>query len=958
MTVLHGFTCTRARRIEELDATLHEYLHAASGARLCWLERGDENKSFCAAFRTLPFDDSGVFHILEHSVLCGSRNYPVKEPFVELMKGSLNTFLNALTYPDKTCYPVSSRNDQDFLNLMRVYLDAVFFPRIYDKPEIFRQEGWHYELHDGRLTQSGVVLNEMKGAFADPDTLLANALTRAIFPDTPYRFVSGGDPEAIPGLTYEAFTAAHRRFYHPSNSYLLLDGSIDLDACLQLLDTYLAGFTAICPDTQIRPQPPVHPATQTIEYQLPAGEPLEERMKLGRGYVIGTYADDQKIFAAQILCDILCGSNHAPLCRAVLEKGLAEDVSLACDDEMLQPLLVLQVQNFRQEDLPEIDRTIRETLTALAETGLDHAQLKASLASFEFRLRERDYGTMPRGLVFMFEILSSWLYDGDPAARLSFGAVFERLHAAIEDGYFEALLRELLLENPHTAEIRMQPSETCGAERQARSQAQLQAILEGMTPQMRADILAQQQTLAQMQQEPDSPEALQTIPHVRLSDIPREPAELPLAIERDGALLLHELPTDGIAYPVFYFAAEDLSEEELPYASLLCAILSQLPTKHMEALELQKQLRLLLGSFAVSLMPCTKYQSSQEYRLFAAVSCSALETKLPEAMRLSAEILTETDFSDKARLLELIRQLRESVQQQIVGSGASFAMIRACAALSPASACTELCGGIAYYLWLRELEQDFDARAEALINTLQTLTERLFVKARLLCSVTGTKKAAETVTGTLDAELPTGQAAGPAQKANCLPVKREGIIIPSDVSFAAVCGDLHDAEGEYCGQMRIACHVASLGHFWNEIRVQGGAYGTGLLVRETGLVSAYTYRDPDCARSLQTIGQTADYLRAQAAEGTPLDVNIIGAISDAEPLLSPRLQGAVSDTRLLKRITQTSRRQLRHEMLDTRPEDLAGCGEKIGAALEAGAVCVLGPREQLEACGNLDLQTL
>ena len=414
MTALHGFEQTRQRRIDELDAVLHEYTHAASGARLCWLEREDENKSFCAAFRTLPYDDTGVFHILEHSVLCGSKQFPVKEPFVELMKGSLNTFLNALTFPDKTCYPVASRNSRDFLNLMRVYLDAVFFPSIHEKPEIFQQEGWHYELHDGVLTRSGVVLNEMKGAFADADELLINAMSRALFPDSPYRFVSGGDPEAIPSLTYEAFTAAHKRFYHPANSYLLLDGSIDQDESFALLDGYLSQFAAIDPDTQIHAQPPVRAERRTIDYPLPAGEPMQQRWKLGCGYVIGTYQDAQTLFAAQVLSDVLCGSNHAPLCRAILEQGLAEDVVLSCDEQCMQPNLLLRVQNFREADLPAIQATIRDTLTALCENGLDREQIEASLASFEFKLRERDYGTMPRGLIFELEILASWLYGGDP----------------------------------------------------------------------------------------------------------------------------------------------------------------------------------------------------------------------------------------------------------------------------------------------------------------------------------------------------------------------------------------------------------------------------------------------------------------------------------------------------------------------------------------------------------------
>ena len=955
MSALHGFEQTRQRRIGELDAVLHEYTHAASGARLCWLEREDENKSFCAAFRTLPFDDTGVFHILEHSVLCGSKHFPVKEPFVELMKGSLNTFLNALTFPDKTCYPVASRNGRDFLNLMRVYLDAVFFPSIHEKPEIFRQEGWHYELRDGVLTRSGVVLNEMKGAFADADELLISAMSRALFPDSPYRFVSGGDPESIPELTYEAFAAAHKRFYHPSNSYLLLDGSIDQDESFALLDEYLSQFTAIDPDTQIRAQTPVRAERRTIDYPLPAGEPAQQRWKLGCGYVLGTYQDAQTLFAAQVLSDVLCGSNHAPLCRAILEKGLAEDVVLSCDEQCMQPNLLLRVQNFREADLPAIQSTIRDTLTALCENGLDREQIEASLASFEFKLRERDYGTMPRGLIFELEILSSWLYDGDPAARLRFGEVFEALHAAVGTGYYEALLRRLLLENTHTAEILLRPSQTCGQERQARERETLQKTLETLDEAQRSRIVSGQERLAALQQEPDSPEALAAIPHVQLSDLPRDPSPIPTEVEEDGRLILHAVQTDGIVYPTAYFAADDLTEEQLPYMSILGTALGQLPAGGMDALELQKQLRLKLGSLSAALAPYSQYHAPQRYRLYAAVSFSALESKLPEAVRLTAQILTQTDFSDKAKLLELIRQQRDGLQQQIVNSGSSAAMLRASAALNAASACSERCAGVSYYRWLRELEQNFDARADGLIDTLRMLCEKLFVTARMRLSVTGIgRQNAGLVQAGLCEALPTGSAPGAPQQARLLPVCKEGIVIPSEVSFTAVCGDVR----AYSGDLRIACRAASLGYYWNEIRVQGGAYGTGLLVRETGLVCAYTYRDPDCRRSRGAIGRTAAYLEAAAASGEAQDVNIIGAISDAEPLLSPRLQGAVADTWLLKGSTMDDRRRMRHALLDAGPASLAACAGTIGSALDTGVVCVLGPRTQLEVCGDLELHEL
>ena len=562
---------------------------------------------------------------------------------------------------------------------------------------------------------------------------------------------------------------------------------------------------------------------------------------------------------------------------------------------------------------------------------------------------------MPRGLVFELEILSSWLYGGDPAVRLRFGEVFDTLHAAVGTGYYENLLRRLMLENPHTAEVLLQPSLTCGQARQDRERESLGKTCKTLDEAQRSRIISEQERLAALQQEPDRPEALSTIPHVRLSDLPRDPAPVPTEVEEDGRLVLHAVQTDGIVYPTVYFAADDLTEEQLPYTSVLRAALGQLPAGGMDALELQKQLRLKLDGFSVALAPYSQYHDPQSYRLYAAVSFSALEAKLPEAVRLAAQILTQTDFSDKAKLLELIRQQRDGLQQQIVNSGSSAAMLRASAALNAASACSERCAGVSYYRWLRELEQNFDARADELIEMLRTLCEKLFVTARMRLSVTGGGgQSGALIQSGLHEALPDGAASGAPYRAQLLPICKEGIVIPSEVSFTAVCGNVH----AYSGDLRIACRAASLGHYWNEIRVQGGAYGTGLLIRETGLVSAYTYRDPDCRRSRGAIGRTAAYLEAAAASGEAQDVNIIGAISDAEPLLSPRLQGAVADTWLLKGMTMDDRRCMRHELLDAGPASLAACAGPIGSALDTGIVCVFGPRTQLEACGDLSIQEL
>ena len=564
---------------------------------------------------------------------------------------------------------------------------------------------------------------------------------------------------------------------------------------------------------------------------------------------------------------------------------------------------------------------------------------------------------MPRGLVFELEILSSWLYGGDPAVRLRFGEVFDTLHAAVGTGYYENLLRRLMLENPHTAEVLLQPSLTCGQARQDRERESLGKTCKTLDEAQRSRIISEQERLAALQQEPDRPEALSTIPHVRLSDLPRDPAPVPTEVEEDGRLVLHAVQTDGIVYPTVYFAADDLTEEQLPYMSVLRAALGQLPAGGMDALELQKQLRLKLDGFSVALAPYSQYHDPQSYRLYAAVSFSALEAKLPEAVQLAAQILTQTDFSDKAKLLELIRQQRDGLQQQIVNSGSSAAMLRASAALNAASACSERCAGVSYYRWLRELEQNFDARADELIEMLRTLCEKLFVTARMRLSVTGGGgQSGALIQSGLHEALPdgAGAASGAPYRAQLLPICKEGIVIPSEVSFTAVCGNVH----AYSGDLRIACRAASLGQYWNEIRVQGGAYGTGLLIRETGLVSAYTYRDPDCRRSRGAIGRTAAYLEAAAASGEAQDVNIIGAISDAEPLLSPRLQGAVADTWLLKGMTMDDRRCMRHELLDAGPASLAACAGPIGSALDTGIVCVFGPRTQLEACGDLSIQEL
>ncbi|MDE6590826.1 MAG: insulinase family protein, partial [Oscillospiraceae bacterium] len=535
------------RELEELDAKFHELEHEKSGARLVWLERDEENKTFGIAFQTQPWDDPGVFHILEHSVLCGSERFPVKEPFVELLKSSLNTFLNAMTFPDKTFYPVSSRNGQDFLNLMRVYMDAVLHPLIHSKPEIFGQEGWHYELsEDGTASYKGVVFNEMKGAFASPDTLLEGEMNRRLFPDTCYRYVSGGDPVHIPELTYESFAAAHKRLYHPSNAYIFLDGRMDIDQVLAILDgEYLSAYDRAPVPGPIGMQPPVDGGTAELTYELSHQEGLEGRARLAQGFVACTYADRVEQVALRALADALCGDNQAPLKRRLLEAGLAKDVLLSLRDGVQQPWMLLEARDIDADKLDEVSAALRDELETLAQEGLDHARILATLDNLEFQLRERDYGSMPQGLVFGFNVLESWLYGGDPAANLTVGTLFDELRARCEAGWFEKLLARVLLDNPHTCRVIMRPSHTIGQERQEQEAARLRTAQSAWSGAEAAVLRERQAKIETWQNTPDTPEQLATIPMLRLDQIPEKPEELPCREEELSGVkvLRHEVPT-------------------------------------------------------------------------------------------------------------------------------------------------------------------------------------------------------------------------------------------------------------------------------------------------------------------------------------------------------------------------------------------------------------------------------
>lgn len=950
MKKICGFQLQTTQSLPELNGKMYTMEHVKSGARLVYLERPEVNKTFGIAFQTQPWDDTGAFHILEHSVLCGSQRYPVKEPFVELMKGSLNTFLNALTFPDKTFYPVSSRNDQDFLNLIRVYLDAVFHPMIYSNPMIFEQEGWHYELDGkGKLSYKGVVFSEMKGALNSPDARMGNELKRRLFPDTCYRFVSGGDPVHIPELTYERFAEAHKRLYHPSNSYLFLDGQMDLEQVLTILDgEFLSAYDRTSPPPSIPMQQPVDGGTAVISYELSKEEALEGKVRLGKGFVAGTFRDREELVALQVLCDVLCGDNQAPLKRHMLERGLVKDVRMTLQDGIQQPWVQLEAQSLREEDISAVWESLQEELKSLAEGGLDRDRVLAALDNAEFQLRERDFGQMPQGIVFGFQVLESWMYGGDPAANLEVGDLFERLREKCRQGFFETLIQRVLLDNPHTSRVELLPSHTLGEQMQQQEKARLDGILQSWSLEQRNRCRQRQKDLEQWQRTPDCPEKLKTIPSLQLHEISTKPEKLPLEEMTCSGLpvLCHKVSTGGITYLNLYFALDDMSGEQLTQISFLCELLGRVDTACHTTEELQKELRSRLGTAQFSVESYGTVSKPEKSRTFLCASFSAMDTKLFRGAELVAEIMNQSKLDDAQKVYALLVQRRQALSEQIVQAGSNYALGRVSACFTSEGAVWERVAGIDYLRWLRELETHFEERYPALLQALESLRASILVLNRLTMSVTaGNSDAVEPLAAFFAKELPLGAPMEP--KASIVPVgvRREGIVIPGDTSYAAMGGVMLEASG---GNGQVLCRLESLAHLWNQVRVQGGAYGVGLVSRLMGLAVFYSYRDPNAARTLGCYRESADFL--QQLEGIDLKGYIIGAVAQSDPQLTPRMKGKTADNYYWRGLTYGKLCQVRKDMLTTTPVDLMNLAESMRQLTASGAICVLGSQTQIQAC--------
>lgn len=952
----HGFTAVKSEPVSEVEGMVHLMHHTASGARLMFIENDDANKAFSITFKTPAADDTGVFHILEHSVLCGSEKFPVKEPFVNLLKTSMQTFLNAMTFPDKTMYPVASTNEQDLVNLMDVYLDAVFHPDIYRRPVIFQQEGWHRELEgegeDARLVVNGVVYNEMKGALSEPDSVLYDGLSAALFPDTTYRFESGGTPAAIPTLTYEGFLENHRRHYRPDNAYIILYGNLDADRFLGFLDErYLAPLAAKeRGPLDINPlglQAPVAPAPVVVPMAT-----APENACAAVGFVVGRAAERERIVAADILMDAIMGANESPLKRALLDAGIADDAIGYVADSVAQPFAVVSLRGARPGAAEKLRAIVEAEARRLAEGGLDRELVRAALSHAEFVMRERNFG-YPDGVVLAMSAMAGWLYaDDDPAAYLRFEDVFASLREKVEEGYFEALLRELFLDNDHRACAEVVPTESDEAAEEAEAAGEREAAAE-LTEDEAASIREAVRALHEAQEAPDAPEALEKLPQLSRADIGEAPAEAMWEVGECGpwCLIRHHLPCRGIAYAYRYFAMDGLAFDELPYATVLACVLGKLDTARHTAAELDTLVQAHLGNLGFAVEVHEDAEDRERIRPMFVMGSSALDEEVPWAARLAEEVLRETDFTDTERIRDILGQRRIAMEQAFASAGHSAAMARVASYYLPAGVVREALSGVGFYRFLKELLAHFDERAGELTAKLADLAARLFTDSGCTLSFGGSEEALDAYR---EASAPFGGVAGARVLTVPAPEdKHEAFVVASDVTYTA-CGWDRRLLGEpYGGAWLLASRILSYDFLWTEVRVKGGAYGAGFQTTRSGSSRFYSYRDPRIDETVERFRTAGDWLAGVfSPTESEMDGYVVSTVASLDAPAKARELLRRQDGLYFSGATLADRARVREEVRAARTEDVRALAPSVDAIAGAGCVCAFGDGEVIRASGE------
>ncbi|ADL33954.1 peptidase M16 family [Butyrivibrio proteoclasticus B316] len=952
------------RRIEDLNSDSYILRHRKTGARVTLLSNDDNNKVFTIGFRTPPKNSTGVAHIIEHTVLCGSREFPVKDPFVELVKGSLNTFLNAMTFPDKTVYPIASCNDADFQNLMHVYLDAVFYPNIYKTDKIFKQEGWHYEMEDkdSDLTINGVVYNEMKGAFSSADDVLSREIQNSLYPDITYGIESGGDPDVIPELTYEEYLDFHRKYYHPSNSYIYLYGDMDMAEKLDYIDkNYLSNFDYLKVDSEIQRQQAFDAPREIHKpYSILEGDSMEQNTYLSYNFSVGSTLDRKLYVAFDILDYALCSAPGAPIKKALIDKGIGQDVYSEYDNGLQQPVFSIIAKNADAAQKDEFVNTIREVLEQQVRDGIDKKSLLAGLNFDEFKYREADFGRFPKGLLYGLQVFDSWLYDDNsPWINVEANDTFAQLKEDAKGRYFEELIQKYLLDNTHRTVLLLEPVQGLTEKKDEELRAKLEAYKASLSADDIDKIVRETKELKEYQEQPDDPEDLRKIPLLKLEDLKKEADKFVYELkEYQGVKILHhDVFTNEIDYISFVFDLKNIDAKYLPYVSVLKKVLGMLDTDKHTYGDLYNEINIYTGGISGAISTYTNSDDVTQFETAFEISVKVLHSNLDKAFELVQEIITSTRFDDTKRLKEIFGEQYARLQSDLASAGHQTAALRAMSYISPAAYVSDCVSGIGYFRNLEQLIRDINTEegAKQIVDTLGKLSRAIFRADNLLVDITGTdkeyqgipensKKFADSLyTDTIDMgrlEIHTSK-------------KNEAFKTAGQVQYVCRAGNFASKGLRYNGALRVLKVMMGYDYLWKNIRVIGGAYGCMSSYAKNGDSAFVTYRDPNLKNSIDVFEKAADYLRNFDDDDRTILQYIIGAISDLDTPKTPSGKGAYGLTAYLCNARMENIQRNRDELLGTTKETIRSLADYVDAFMQDECLCVIGTNDKIDEAKDL-----
>lgn len=949
-------------RVEDVQSDGFILRHKKSGARIAILSNNDDNKVFYIGFRTPPEDETGVPHIIEHTTLCGSKKFPVKDPFIELAKGSLNTFLNAMTYPDKTVYPVASCNDQDFKNLMDVYLDAVFNPNITKYEEIFKQEGWHYELtgKDDELKINGVVYNEMKGAYSSPDEVLSSQIYRSLFPDNTYSKDSGGNPEYIPKLTYEAYLDFYHKYYHPSNSYIYLYGDMDVVERLEWLDKeYLSLYDYKKVNSEINKQPAFDKIKNVeAQYSITMDDSQENKTYLSYNRVVGDTLDEMLYQAFDVLDYALVSSPGAPVKQALIDAGIGDDVYGSYDAGILQPVFSFVAKNANASQADEFESIIENTLKEVVKTGINKEALLAGINSSEFKFREADFGQFPKGLLFGLNCLDSWLFDDmKPFIHLECLGTFAKLRKAVDTDYFEKLIQEYLLDNTHGSSVTVKPKRGLGNEREEALAKELSDYKASLSDEEIKKLIEDTEHLKKYQEEPSSDEDLRKLPMLTRADMKKN--AMPFSnIEdelSDVKVVRHDIESNGIDYISFLFDAGDFAQSELGYLGFFTNALGLVSTEKYSYTDLANATNIYTGGISTGTASHPDIKDRNNFVFKFEVKLKVLEKNLDKALELMEQMLLSSDFTDTKRLGELVAQIKARLQANLSSSGHLVAAMRSMSSFSRYALYQDELKGIAFYRSICHIEKELSESPKSVSDKLAAIAKKLFARNRMLISFTGNNEAYGNAKPSLEkviAGFDKMSAIGNQAEVHFNTAK-EAFIDASQIQYVAKTGDFICEGYEYTGALRLLRIILSYDYLWINVRVKGGAYGCMNTFLRSGESYFVSYRDPNLSDTLDVYDRIPEYIKSFSPDERDMTKYIIGTFSALDTPMNPEAKGSRSLSAYLEGITYEQIQKERNEILNAQPEDIRRLADLVEAVLKKDSICVIGNENMIKESAGL-----